>query len=250
MGIIEKHKEGVLYYQLELFNNVGYINHLFTSRIGWGNESISDKISSIFNVPKTNIVNVKQVHDTDIMVIDSKLEDFKELSKVEKDGLITNIPNIVLTTYHADCVPIYFLDQKKRIVGIAHGGWRGTYNNISGKMIDIMKRVYDSKPEDVLVGIGPSIGPCCYEVSRSLGEQFTKKYIGFKNILQKKDNKVFLDLWEINHLQVMYGGVPPENITLSEACTSCKIDKFYSYRKEKGTKYRMVAAISLDKKYL
>ena len=249
MKIIETYKNEVLYYQFKSFNDVNYVNHLFTSRIGWSNENISDKISNIFNIPKANIVNVKQVHGTDIMVIDSKATDFKQISNLERDGLITNIPNIVLTTYHADCVPIYFLDKKKRVIGMAHGGWKGTYNNISKEMIHIMKTKYGSNPEEILVGIGPSIGPCCYEVSRDLGEEFVKKYSKFKDILLEKDNNVFLDLWRINYLQLMNEGLQSENITLSGICTSCQIDKLYSYRKEKGTKNRMVAAISLDINY-
>ena len=141
MKLIEKYNEEVLYYQLELFNDVDYVNHLFTTRIGWNNENIFDKISSIFNIPKTNIINVNQVHGTEIMIVDSKIKDFGELSKKEGDGLITNVPDLVLVTSHADCVPIYFLDQRNRVVGLAHGGWRGTYNNISGKMIDKMKNI-------------------------------------------------------------------------------------------------------------
>lgn len=246
MGIIEKYSEGVLYYQLELFNSIDYVNHLFTTRIGWSNENIPDKISSIFNVPKSNIINVNQVHGTDIIIVNSKTKDFRGFSKKEGDGLITNIPNLVLMTSHADCVPIYFLDQKKKVIGIAHGGWRGTYNNISGKMIDNMKNIYGSKTKDILVGIGPSIGPCCYEIGHDLGEKFIKRYGKFKNIIQKKDNKLFLDLWKVNYLQVTDKGIEPENIALSKACTSCKIDKFYSYRKERGIKNRMIAAISLD----
>ncbi|NMB28052.1 MAG: peptidoglycan editing factor PgeF [Tissierellia bacterium] len=250
MGIIEKYNKGVLYYQFESFNKVAYINHLFTSRIGWNNENIPDKISSIFNVPKSNIVNVRQVHGAEMTVIDLKVEDFKDLSKKESDGLITNIPNLILTTSHADCVPIYFLDKRKKVVGLAHGGWRGTYKNITGKMIDTMKNIYNSEPEDILVGIGPSIGPCCYEVSKDLGEQFNKRYSRFKNIVQEKNNKVFLDLWRINYLQAIDKGIKSGNITLSKTCTSCKIDKFYSYRKEKDIKNRMVAAISLDKRMI
>ncbi len=245
MGIIENYKDGTMYYQMEAFNDINFIKHLFTSRIGWSNDNIHDKISNIFNLPKINIVNLKQVHGTDIIIIDEKVGSLKEISKLEKDGLITNIPNIILTTYHADCVPIYFLDKEKKIVGLAHGGWRGTYNNISGKMVDLMMDTYNSKAKDILVGIGPSIGPCCYEVSMDLGEQFNSRYSRFKDILQYRNDSVYLDLWKMNYLQVKEKGVPQDNITLSETCTYCNEDKLYSYRKEKGTKNRMVAAISI-----
>ncbi len=245
MGIIENNKDGFMYYQMEAFKDIDFANHLFTSRIGWNNENIKDKISHIFNVPKVNIINLKQVHGTDIMIIDEKTKDLEGISDIEKDGLITNIPKLVLITYHADCVPIYFLDKKKQVVGLAHGGWRGTYDNISGKMVDLMMNTYNSKTEDILVGIGPSIGPCCYEVSLDLGEKFALKYSGFKDILRHKDDSVYLDLWKVNYLQVREKGILEENITLSRTCTSCNVDKLYSYRREEGTKNRMAAAISI-----
>src|SRR5690606_4290042 len=134
------------------------------------------KISNILNVPKDNIISVKQVHGTNIKVIDSKLVNFDNTSLLEADGLITDLPNIVLATYHADCVPIYFLDRGKKVVGIAHGGWRGTFENISGKMIDLLRNKYNSNSKDILIGIGPSIGPCCYEIGKDLGEKFSERY--------------------------------------------------------------------------
>ncbi len=69
-------------------------------------------------------------------------------------------------TYHADCVPIYFVDMKKKIIGLAHGGWRGSFDNISGKMVETFVRNFNTNPGDLLVTIGPSIGPCCYEISK------------------------------------------------------------------------------------
>lgn len=247
MEIIEKNKDGILYYQFERFNSLNFIAHLFTSRIGWNNENISKKISEILKVSKSNQVNLKQVHGTNIILIDSYDMDFKELSKLEGDGLITAIPNVILSTNHADCVPIYFIDQKNKVVGLAHGGWKGSYENISGKMIDRMEKEYNSNSRDILIGIGPSIGPCCYEVSEDLGKQFKERYPDFPNILIEKNNKIFLDLWKTNYLQAKDKGVRKENIIMSKACTSCNVDKFHSYRKERKTKERLVAAISLKK---
>ncbi|WP_025641311.1 peptidoglycan editing factor PgeF [Schnuerera ultunensis] len=244
MTIIERYHNGALYYQFKRFKDIDFINHLFTSRIGWNDEDFEGKISDILHIPKNNIISVKQVHGTNIKLIDSKLGNFDNISELEADGLITDLPNIVLATYHADCVPIYFLDRGKKVVGIAHGGWRGTFENISGKMIDIMKNKYDSNSGDMLVGIGPSIGPCCYEVGKDLDEKFSEKYKGFSDIIIR-NGKIFLDLWKINYMQIEEKGIPKENIVLSNICTSCGIDKFYSYRKEKGTSNRMIAAIGL-----
>ncbi|MBZ2173687.1 peptidoglycan editing factor PgeF [Schnuerera sp. xch1] len=245
MELIEQYKDNALFYQFKEFNNYNHIKHLFTSRVGWTNENIKYRISDIFNVPKSNIVSVKQVHGTDIKIIDSKVNNFIEFSKLETDGLITNLTDIVLATYHADCVPIYFFDKVDNIVGIAHGGWRGTFDNISGKMIDTFKRRYSSNNNNILVAIGPSIGPCCYEVGEDVMKQFTNRYDNFRDILVRRNGKVYLDLWKINYLQVVDKGIPKDNIILSNTCTSCKVNKFYSYRKENGTDNRMIAAICL-----
>lgn len=245
MSIIKKYKDEILYFQLDKFKELDYIDHLFTSRIGWSNENIKKNISYIFNLPEDNIINVKQVHGSDIMVIDSETKDFRGVSNLEKDGLITNIPGIALITYHADCVPIYFLDKKQRVIGMAHGGWKGTYNNINEKMINTMKKVFACQSEDILVGIGPSIGPCCYEIGEDLGEKFTNRYKDFKGIIEIRNNKTYLNLWQVNYLQLLEKGILKENIMLSKTCTSCRVDELYSYRKENGTKKRMAAAISL-----
>lgn len=245
MTIIEKHRNGILYYQFEKFVDINNINHLFTSKVGWDNDSFKANISDIFQIPEKNIISLKQIHSTNIEIIDKKLENYYEISKLEADGLITDLTGIVLTTYHADCVPIYFYDIKNRIVGIAHGGWRGTFNDISGKMIDMMITRYNSNSKDILVGIGPSIGPCCYEIGKELADEFSEKYNKFPHIVIKRDGKFFLDLWRLNYYQVEEKGVHSGNIISSNTCTSCQVENFHSYRREKGTKNRMIAAIGL-----
>lgn len=243
MKIIENRHEEIIYYEIGLFNEAK-VNHLFTSRIGWGENEL-EKLSKLFNVPKTNIVGLTQVHGTDIISIDKGISGEENVHNLIGDGLVTNMPNLVLITYHADCVPIYFYDRRNKVVGLAHGGWKGTYGNISGKMIDLMVNKYDSKLEDILVGIGPSIGPCCYEIGRDLACNFANRFNDFDGIVEERGNKIYLDLWKINYLQIKDKGVLDDNIAITEACTACHSDKFYSYRKERGTKNRMMAAIGL-----
>lgn len=247
MVLKERYEGDILYYEFNPFKDIDFIKHIFTSRIGWNIENALNNLSNIFNVPRSNIISLRQVHGSQIRIIDGKMNDHSKLIGREGDGLITNISNIVLITYHADCVPIYFLDKKKKIVGLAHGGWRGSFDNISGRMVHTLTKEYNSQPEDILAAIGPSIGPCCYEISKDLGHKFAEKYRNFDNILIKKKNNIYLDLWRLNYLQLRAKGIMNKNITLSNSCTSCNIDKFYSYRREKGTNNRMVAAISLTK---
>jgi len=248
MSILEKKKGNLVYFQFEEFINYDYLfNHLFSSRIGWDKDKIKmkEQISDLIEVPIENIINVKQVHGTNIVVIDSNINNYQDISQIEADGLVTNLPKMALITYHADCVPVYFIDIKKKAIGLAHSGWKGTFNNISGKLIKKMEQRYNSKKEDILVGIGPSIGPCCYEVKDDLIQMFTEKYGQFDNLFVEDNDKVFLNLWRVIYLQILEEGVPKENIVFSNTCTSCNVDKFYSYRKEKGIDNRMAAVISL-----
>lgn len=245
MNIVEKNRENILYYEFEIFKKLGFINHLFSSIIGWNIENTIYNVSKILNVPESNIISLKQIHSNHIEIMDENLKDYGKITGKEGDGLITNIPNIVLMTYHADCVPIYFVDTKKKVIGLAHGGWRGSFDNISGKMIKTFVSKFDSNPQDLLVTIGPSIGPCCYEISKDLGESFLERYGDFEGIIMERHNKTYLDLWKLNYLQIKKSGVLDKNIISSNLCTSCNINKFHSYRREKGTKDRMVAAINL-----
>lgn len=244
MEIIERVEDGLTFFQIELFNNRN-VNHLFTSRLGWENNKI-EKLSKLFNVPKDNIIGLTQVHGTDILVVDEDIKNSEKTINIKADGMVTNVPDMVLITYHADCVPIYFYDYSKKVIGLAHGGWKGTYGNISGKMLDLMIDRYNSNIDNVLVGIGPSIGPCCYEVGKDLAFQFMNKYNKFDGIVEKRHNKLYLDLWKVNYLQVKDKGVRRENIAVTKVCTSCHNDKFYSYRKEKSTNNRMIAAIKIN----
>jgi len=248
MTLVENNMGNLVYYQFKEFIDFEHVfSHLFSSRIGWDIDKIrmKEQICNIIGVPTKNIISVKQVHGTNIIIIDSNIKDYESISQSEADGLITNLPNVALITYHADCVPVYFIDISKKVIGLAHSGWKGTFNNITGKMIKTMRDRYNSNSEDIFIAIGPSIGPCCYEVKDDLIQLFTEKYGNFDFLFRVDNDKAYLDLWKTIYLQILEEGIPKENIILSNTCTSCNIDKFYSYRREKGTNNRMVAVISL-----
>lgn len=244
MGIIEKYKDGILYYQIEGFEFENRFNHIFSTRIGWRQENIFGDLAKVLDIPEEKIYRAKQVHGTDILII--KDQDYNSISIEEKDGFVTNIKNIALATYHADCVPIYFHDRKEKVIGLAHAGWKGTLNNISKSVIENMIEHFDSKVEDIIVAIGPSIGVCCYEIGNDVEKLFLEKYTSERDMIIDKNNKIYLDLWKVNETNLLKLGIKKENICHSNICTSCRTDKLFSYRKEKGTKNRMIAAIRLN----
>lgn len=107
----------------------------------------------------------------------------------DTDGLITDVPGIVLSTFYADCVPLYFVDPVHRAIGLSHSGWRGTVNRMGKATIEAMRREYGSRPEELCCAIGPSICQDCYEVSEDVAMEFEQTFAGHENeILIAKEN--------------------------------------------------------------
>ena len=165
----------------------------------------------------------------------------------QADALITNVPGLPLMLCFADCVPVLFVDTEKLAVGIAHGGWKGTLQKIARKTLEAMQQEFGTEPEDCLVGIGPSIGPCCYEVGENVQEECRKAFPEHwrELLVQGEDGKTRLDLWKANRLQLQEAGVPEQNVDCAGECTYCKHNWFYSYRADGGTTGRIAAIIAL-----
>ncbi|ACB84896.1 peptidoglycan editing factor PgeF [Natranaerobius thermophilus] len=159
------------------------------------------------------------------------------------DGLITDSSNIMLLGSFADCVPLYFYEPDRSLIGIVHAGWRGTWQGIAIQAVEKIKQEGGSVSR-LKVIIGPSIGPCCYQVGKELYEQWGKGE-DREQVFKNKQGYWFLDLWRANKLLLKRAGVPSENILSGELCTMCNHDLLFSHRK--GGKYtgRMMGLISL-----
>lgn len=240
--ILRRQSKNRLYLQIDKFRVDEDVDHLFSTRIGWNQKNILEDLSDMFNIEREKIYTASQVHGTEVETIkDQKTQD---TVKMNCDGLITDKKGIVLTSYHADCVPLYFYDRVKKVIGIAHSGWKGSLNNISKTMVYKFKNEFLSNSDDIIVGIGPSIGPCCYEIGSDVELLFKEKFPSEKHIIIYKHKKMYLDLWKINKINLLASGIKDENIIESLFCTACNIDTLYSYRKE-HTKDRMIGAITL-----
>ena len=244
MDFIEKSYKEMIYYEIPFFNENKNVKTIFTSRIGFNKGNILNNLALLFDEPENKIVFSNQVHGNNISII----KDINFYNETEKpkgvDGLLTDKKNIVLATVHGDCVPLFFFDKKRKIIGLAHAGWRGTLSDIGGKMISLMKREFGSELSDIIVGIGPSIGPCCYEVGEEIYESFVGKHLFLIECFERKEGKYHLNLWRSNELLILRAGILKQNIVNSCLCTSCHNDRFYSYRKER-TMERMAAGIKL-----
>ncbi len=163
----------------------------------------------------------------------------------DTDALVTDEPGVLLLLKFADCVPIVLWDPVRRVVGLAHAGWRGTVLGTPAAALELMVERYGTRPSDVLAGIGPSIGPCCYEVGPEVVAAAGKAFAGADVLQRDPSGKAHLDLWGANTESLMRVGVPEENIATARICTRCHSDVFFSHRGSGGRtgRFGMVAGI-------
>lgn len=214
-----------------------FVNLAFSNiNIDMASKSDKENLCKELNMNFDNLTNNKQTHSDIVNII--KKEDIGKVK--EGDALVTNLKKTPLLVFVADCVPVAIVDTKKEAVALCHAGWRGTYSKITQKSIENMEKLYGTNPEDLVCVLGPSIGPCCYEVSKDLIEKFntiiTNRDEKFYII---KESKYYLDLWKVNELILTSCGVKKENIVNLNICTSCNSDKFHSYRKHNQTAKRL-----------
>lgn len=201
-------------------------------------------------ISEDKFLYASQVHSGDVKVIDSEsVRNGILTSAPQTDATITDIPGICLMVMVADCVPLILFDPKKNVSAVIHAGLRGTVKHITANTIAVMINRFGCNPSDILAGIGPSIGPCCYEVGeevKTVVEQSfgtTKGYLVYKT----PESKPYFDLWYANHKQLTDKGVIPEHIETSELCTRCHADMFFSSRASKGITGRFAAGICILK---
>ncbi len=163
------------------------------------------------------------------------------------DGLVTDAPGVTLVIHTADCVPVFLVDPEHRAVGLAHAGWRGTAAKIGAEAVAALAREFGSRPSALLAGIGPSIGPCCFEVDRPVRDVFAALReldpAGF--IREDGGGKYHIDLWEANRRILMRAGVPEESISVAGICTRCGADRFFSHRATGGKRGGLAAFLGI-----
>ncbi len=192
--------------------------------------------------PMEMAVLSRQTHTDNIRLVtreDAGKGLVRESDIFDTDGLMTAEKGIPLVVFAADCVPILLYDPKKSVIAAVHAGWRGTVQNIGGKAVRKMQSQFGCDPKDILVAIGPSIGPCHFAFGMEAPEQFPKEFC-------KRDGEGYLvDLWGLNRRLLMNQGVLESNIDIVEICTVCHADEFYSYRTHREKTGRQAAIIMM-----
>ncbi|MGQ9628744.1 MAG: peptidoglycan editing factor PgeF [bacterium] len=172
------------------------------------------------------IVAAQQVHGCNISIVGEGNRGRGALNFEDglpgTDALITSSPGLPLAVFTADCVPILIADLGKRAVAAIHAGWRGTAKGVARRAVKLMREKFESDPSHYIAAIGPSIGPCCYEVGPEVVEAVGREF----------SNGGKVDLWAANQDQLEGEGIPPQNIFVSRICTFHNPELFYSYRRD------------------
>ena len=263
----------VEYLTFPLLDEVETVRHLFSTRMGGVSEGIyasmnlsyargDDKeavdenfrrIAEIFGTTPDRIVCSKQTHTTNVRLVTEKDCGKGVLYPVDYDdvdGLITNVPGILLCTSYADCVPLYFADVKNKAIGLGHSGWRGTVCRMGEAMLKSMYDAFGTKPEDVIAAIGPSICRDCYEVGEEVAEAFRQSFPEEWRFLLsegKEAGKYQLDLWEANKRVLLGAGILSDHLAVTDICTCCNSEYLFSHRASKGKRGNLGAFMELRK---
>lgn len=269
-----RENKGVTWLTYPAFEQFPDIVHAFSTRLGGVSQGIyssmnlsftrGDEDAAVhenyrrlaeavgFNVE--DIVTSDQTHTANVRVVteeDRGKGITKPRSYTDVDGMITNVPGLVLATFYADCVPLYFVDPVHHAIGLSHSGWRGTVAKIGKVTVEKMKEEYGTEPEDLYAAIGPSICQDCYEVSEDVILEFQKSFEEkyWDRLFYKKENgKYQLNLWEANHLIMLEAGIEEEHISMPGICTCCNPEFLFSHRASHGKRGNLGAFLGIRRK--
>ena len=269
--------------QLGPFQKLPWLVHGFSTRPGGVSTLDNQKVLNLGLLEwdaKENVAENRRLFQSAVGASDFKLIPMKQIHSdlirlfpaqsaqpCKGDASTTNAPGLLLAVQTADCVPILLVDPKNRAVAAVHAGWRGTLARIAEKTVGRMRFEFRSKPSDLLAALGPSIGPCCYEVGAELVPKFTAQFADAASYFdeprsgeepnplqwlnmeppghQPPPKNVHLDLRKANRSQLLAAGLRAQNIFTSGLCTSCHNDLLFSYRKEGPQSGRLLAVVGI-----
>lgn len=270
-GVVLRERNGVPYLAFPALEESGIVSHAFSTRLGGVSEGKFATMNLTFTrgdrpehvmenyrrmaaaleVDAERMVLSWQTHTANIRKVveeDAGKGITKERDYQDVDGLITNVPGITLVTFYADCVPLYLVDPVKRAVGLVHSGWKGTVKRIGQAAVDAMGREYGTRPEDLIVCIGPSICQDCFEVGEEVVREFREAFdpsyhteLSYK----KGSGKHQLNLWRANQIIFEEAGVRRENIHTTDICTHCNPEYLFSHRTTGNERGNLAAFLCL-----
>lgn len=270
MQILRCVKDGVVFYRAEGLDCETAV-HGFSTRLGGVSSAPFDSLnlgldrgdtdqnvaencrrfcSAIGAGPRLDhLVCAKQVHSDAIRTVTTADagKGFLLERDYEADGLVTDVPGLMLMIFSADCIPVLLHDPIRKVVGACHAGWRGTALGIAAKTVNKMQSVYGCNPADLRCAIGPGISRCCFETDHDVPEAMKQALgTGADKFIEKNDSEKFhVDLKAINRYWLQSTGVPTEQIAVSDACTACDMTTFFSHRRTGNARGSLAAVIGL-----
>lgn len=265
---MEKGELPVLHYPL--LDACGMVKHCFTTRGGGVSKGMFEslnlsftrgddeadvqenyaRVASFFGTDKTQFVCSDQTHTTNVRRVgkaDAGYGVTRPRPYKDVDGLVTDEPGIILSTFYADCVPLFFVDPVHRAIGLSHSGWRGTVGRMGAETLLAMEREFNTRPEEVLAAVGPSICQDCYEVSADVADAFYKEFPGHEKeiLLNKGNGKYQLDLWKTNEIILREAGIVEEHLAVTNICTCCNSQLLFSHRASYGKRGNLGAFMQI-----
>jgi len=251
---------GTVFYQAEKLVEFPKLQHAVTTRHGGVSPAPFDTLNlsaHVGDTPERVQTNLERLHNAlgldRCATVDASQAQADRVAHVTEnergtriqnvDGLITNRRGIPLMLRFADCVPILLYDPAHEAIGIAHAGWRGTVAKVLTNTVEAMGKAFETKPDELIACIGPSIGPCCYEIGADVQAKVMQAYPESYELLLQQNGSTHLNLWEANAVQLRALGV--EHIEVANVCTSDHTEDFYSWRREKANTGRFAALIAL-----
>ena len=200
------------------------------------------RVARFLGVEREDLTTTWQVHGNRILVAD---EAHRGGSLGKADGLITQTPGIPLLQRYADCTPILVYDPIHHAVGIGHAGWRGVVARTAEALVQAMTQTFGSQPSEMVAGVGPAIGPCCYEVGPEVLAAIRDSQRDADALIRPshRSGHGYLDLWEANARQLRDAGV--NRVEVAGLCTACHTDQFFSHRGDHGRSGRFAAVVML-----
>lgn len=256
--------------EFSLLKQCGIAKHAFTTREGGVSKGIFEslnlsytrgdepdavtenyrRVAAAFGREISDIVCSDQTHTVNVRRVDCSFGGCgitRERPYTDVDGLVTNEPGLILATFYADCVPLYFIDPVHRAIGLSHSGWRGTVQRMGQVTLAKMEEEFGTDPKDVYAAIGPSICKDCYEVGADVAEHFVSEFAGHESeiLIDKHNGKYMLDLWKTNAIVLSEAGVLTGHLAVTNICTCCNERLLFSHRASKGKRGNLGAFLML-----
>lgn len=261
-------QNGLVYYTFPALDALPFVRHGFSTRLGGVSRGDCEAMNlsfsrgddpaavmenfrrhcAVLDTTPDRVVLSKQTHTVNVRRVtaaDAGNGVTKPQCYEDVDGLMTDEPEVMLCTQHADCVPLFFADPVRRVIALSHSGWRGTAGRMGPVTVAAMCREYGCDPKDIVAGIGPSIGPCCFEVDAPVYETFAAMPEWDAGLATQRGEKYDLDLWELNRRLLLSAGLESKNVTVTDLCTKCHPELFWSHRVTGGKRGSLAAFLMM-----